>query len=177
MKRNGLILLLTAVICIMMLSTGCKRKPPQPAPETPPQVTEPMETPSTEPTLTEDELRLIKLGEAQEILGSQDIYFAYDQSTLDEKAKSVLAKKAEYLVRNTDIQVTVEGHCDERGSNEYNLALGERRAASVKKYLVTYGVKESMINTITFGEEKPVCTDHAESCWSKNRRAAFNVNR
>lgn len=136
----------------------------------------PLAAPEPEPGPTADELRLIKLEEAREALTGDVIYFDYDKSVLTESARSILADKASYLVRNIDIYVTIEGHCDERGSNEYNLALGERRASAVKQYLVNFGVPTQNITTLTYGEERPVCRESNESCWRRNRRAVFVVN-
>jgi len=125
--------------------------------------------------MSPEQIKLKKLEEARTALTSADILFDYDRASLSETAKTVLANKAEYLVKNPDIQIKIEGHCDERGSNEYNLGLGERRAAAARKYLITFGVSSSMIETITYGEENPVCTEHYESCWRQNRRAKFVV--
>ncbi len=107
---------------------------------------------------------------------SEDIYFEFDSSALLQEAQSVLAGKAEYLRNNPDVTVVVEGHCDERGTNEYNLALGDRRATSAKTYLVDLGIAESRLTTISYGEERPVDTGHDEEAWAKNRRAHFAID-
>jgi peptidoglycan-associated lipoprotein len=85
-------------------------------------------------------------------------------------------KKAAWLRANPNAAVTIEGHCDERGTNEYNLALGDRRADSAKSYLVDLGIAASRLTTVSYGEERPVCSQQNEECWSKNRRAHFVVN-
>lgn len=103
------------------------------------------------------------------------IYFPYNEVTLDSKAKSQLAANADYLKANTAITVQVEGHCDERGSRQYNLALGERRAKAVKDYLKAMGVKADRIETMSWGNEKPVSDGNSEDAWSQNRRANFVI--
>jgi peptidoglycan-associated lipoprotein len=105
----------------------------------------------------------------------EHIHFDFDKYVLTPKAMMILDEKAAYLREHPEVRVLVEGHCDERGTNEYNLALGDRRANSAKNYLVRSGVAESRITIISYGEEQPLCMDHAESCWWKNRRAQFQV--
>ena len=107
---------------------------------------------------------------------SEHIYFAFDKYNLDDAAQSVLQRKAMFLKDNPDIYITVEGHCDERGTNEYNLALGERRAESAKGFLVDLGVEAYRISTVSYGEERPLCTEHTEACWATNRRDQFVIN-
>jgi len=103
----------------------------------------------------------------------KDIYFEYDKITLSPEAKESLNKLGEWLLKNSSVQVLVEGHCDERGTAEYNLALGERRAHAAKKYLVQLGVNADRVSTISYGNERPEDPGHSESAWSKNRRAHF----
>ncbi|HMK50220.1 MAG TPA: peptidoglycan-associated lipoprotein Pal [Thermodesulfovibrionales bacterium] len=105
----------------------------------------------------------------------EDIYFDYDEYQVKPAAKSVLQKVANWLLLHRGARVAVEGHCDERGTNEYNLALGDRRAKSVRDYLVALGVPSGRIDTISYGEEKPVCSDKTEACFSKNRRVHFVI--
>ena len=105
----------------------------------------------------------------------ENIHFDFDKYDLKPKAMMILDEKAAYLREHPEVRVLIEGHCDERGTNEYNLALGDRRANSAKNYLVRSGVAESRITTISYGEEQPLCMEHAESCWWKNRRAQFQV--
>ncbi|MCP4717725.1 MAG: peptidoglycan-associated lipoprotein Pal, partial [Deltaproteobacteria bacterium] len=102
-----------------------------------------------------------------------DITFDYDDFSLKPSAKETLKTIAEWLLKNTGKQILVEGHCDERGTNEYNLALGERRANSAKKYLVQLGVSPKRIATISYGEERPVAPGNNEDAWAKNRRDHF----
>ena len=103
----------------------------------------------------------------------KDIHFNFDQFGLDSNSKEVLKQNASYLKQNPGIKIEVQGHCDERGTNNYNIALGERRARSTKRYLVSQGIESSRINIISFGEEKPFCFDSNEDCWFENRRAHF----
>jgi peptidoglycan-associated lipoprotein len=105
----------------------------------------------------------------------KDIHFNFDQYDLDSNTKKMLEENATYLKSHPDMKVEIQGHCDERGTNNYNIALGERRAHSTKKYLMAQGVDSSRMNVISYGEEKPFCTDSNENCWYQNRRAHFMV--
>ncbi|WP_420266550.1 peptidoglycan-associated lipoprotein Pal [Candidatus Magnetominusculus dajiuhuensis] len=103
----------------------------------------------------------------------KDIHFGYNRYDVADDEKANLRKIAEWLLKNSNVSVLIEGHCDERGSSEYNLALGDQRAQSTKNYLVSLGVPASRLETISFGKEKQVCMEHTEECWLKNRRAHF----
>lgn len=105
----------------------------------------------------------------------KDVRFAFDSYELDEQSRVVLRDNAEWLRENSGEKVEVEGHCDERGTVEYNLALGAKRARATKDYLVTLGISSDRLTTISYGEELPLCTEHDESCWAKNRRSHFVV--
>jgi peptidoglycan-associated lipoprotein len=105
----------------------------------------------------------------------QDIHFEYDRDKLDSQTKNILQANADWLKQNPNARVEIQGHADERGTNNYNLGLGERRALQTKKYLVTLGIDESRLYTISYGEEKPFCFDSNENCWWENRRAHFTV--
>jgi peptidoglycan-associated lipoprotein len=107
---------------------------------------------------------------------SEKIYFDYDKADLKPEAQAVLQSKAKFLDANSSYSVTIEGNCDERGTNEYNLALGERRADAAKKYLASLGISEGRITTVSYGEEKPVAAGKDESAWSQNRRDEFKLN-
>ena len=104
-----------------------------------------------------------------------DIYFDFDQYNLRADARDVLKSHAGWLKNNASAQVEIEGHCDERGTGEYNLALGAKRAQTAKDYLVTSGVPANHITTISYGKELPVCREQTEECWQKNRRDRFVV--
>jgi len=103
------------------------------------------------------------------------IYFDFDKSNLKPEAQEVLKRKAAYLQGNPNAKAIIEGHCDERGTNEYNLALGDRRASSAKKFLVNLGIADSRLKTISYGEERPLDPGHNEAAWSKNRRCQFKL--
>jgi peptidoglycan-associated lipoprotein len=103
----------------------------------------------------------------------RDAYFDYDKANIRADAEQALRKTAEFLKKYPEAKVVVEGHCDERGSTEYNLALGDRRAAAVKEYLVNLGVPAGSINTVSYGKEKPFCMESSEACWQQNRRGHF----
>lgn len=105
----------------------------------------------------------------------QDVHFEYDRDVLDSQTKSILRANADWLKKNPNARVEIQGHADERGTNNYNLGLGERRALQTKKYMVSLGIDESRLYTISYGEEKPFCFDSNENCWWENRRAHFTV--
>ena len=107
---------------------------------------------------------------------TNSVYFAFDSATIDAAGQAVLSEYATWLNANADVSITVEGNCDERGSREYNLALGDRRANSVRSALVANGVDAGRIDTVSFGEERPVCSRSGEACWAQNRHGDI-VNR
>jgi peptidoglycan-associated lipoprotein len=99
-----------------------------------------------------------------------DAFFDFDQSDLREDARSALSADAQWLKKYSSVQVLVEGHCDERGTAAYNLSLGDRRANAVKEYLTSLGLEGSRLRTVSYGKERPFCTQSNESCWQQNRR-------
>lgn len=107
----------------------------------------------------------------------QDAFFDYDTYDIRGDAQAVLAKDASFLVSHPDVKVVIGGYCDERGSNEYNLALGQNRADAAKNALVTAGVAANRIRVISYGKEKPFCSESTEECWQQNRRAGFTMDR
>jgi peptidoglycan-associated lipoprotein len=107
----------------------------------------------------------------------QDAFFDYDTYDIRGDAQAVLAKDASFLVAHPDIKVLIGGYCDERGSNEYNLALGQNRADAAKNALVTAGVAANRIRVVSYGKEKPFCSESTEECWQQNRRAGFSIDR
>ncbi|MFH1784091.1 MAG: peptidoglycan-associated lipoprotein Pal [bacterium] len=113
----------------------------------------------------------VAIKKIEEIPQMKDAYFEFDSSNLTEQAREALAENAKWIKKNNKLRVMVEGHCDERGTIEYNLALGQRRATSVRNYLVSLGINADKVNTISYGEEKPVDASHNEAAWAKNRRA------
>lgn len=105
----------------------------------------------------------------------KDIYFGFDRYDLSSDARTILRANADWLKNNSTARVEIEGHCDDRGTNEYNLALGAKRAQAAREYLTTLGVAAARLSTISYGEEIPVCKEASESCWSQNRRARFVI--
>ncbi len=105
----------------------------------------------------------------------KDIHFAFDRYELDDQSRAVLRENATYLKSHPESRVEIQGHCDERGTNNYNVALGQRRAHSTKSYLAAQGIDDSRIHIVSYGEEKPFCFDSNENCWWQNRRAHFLV--
>jgi peptidoglycan-associated lipoprotein len=107
----------------------------------------------------------------------EDVHFDYDKSNVRQQDYPILNKIGDWLKDNEDVSIMIEGHCDERGSNEYNMALGEQRALGTRRYLVGLGIDSGRIYTVSYGEEKPLDPGHTESSWVKNRRAHFLVSK
>ena len=103
------------------------------------------------------------------------VHFAFDQYNVEENDKAILSRQAAWLAKYPSVRVTVEGHCDERGTREYNLALGARRANAVKEFLVSQGVSTARLETVSYGKERPICTQSDESCWQQNRRGVTAI--
>lgn len=127
---------------------------------------------------TDEELKTPSSSQMEELIRKLqseigDIYFDFDKYEIRQDAIPNLKKIASIMQRYPKLRVIIEGHCDERGTNEYNFALGQRRANSAKQYLVSLGVASSRIDIVSYGEEKPLCTEQNEACWQKNRRAHF----
>ncbi|MGE0592936.1 MAG: peptidoglycan-associated lipoprotein Pal [Vicinamibacterales bacterium] len=175
-----------AMLLVAMVVTGCARNVPPPAPpppEPPPAAPAPPPPPPPPPApappppprqLSEDELFQQKtLDQLNAERPLSDVFFDYDMSTLRDDARATLERNANYLRRWPTTRVTIEGHADSRGTNEYNLALGERRAVTVRDYLVGLGIAADRMLAISKGEETPVCMEDNESCWSQNRRGHF----
>lgn len=128
--------------------------------------------PSTKPVEDATAMR-----QAVQAFESTHVYFDYDKSDIKAEAKPVLEKKAEFLRANAQYKVTIEGYCDERGTNEYNMALGDRRAKAAMKYLNALGISANRMSTISYGEEKPADPGHTEAAWAKNRRDEFKLSK
>ena len=107
--------------------------------------------------------------------GLNDVYFDFDKSAVRDDSKSVLQADAKWLNSNSKAKIKIEGHADERGTNEYNIALAERRAQTIKKYLVDSGINESILSTVSYGEERPIDTGQTDEAWAKNRRVEFKT--
>jgi len=123
----------------------------------------------------EAEARANQLRQEINAFETERIYFDFDKSELKPAAQETLTKKAAWLRAHPNYNVNIEGHCDERGTNEYNLALGERRADAAENFLIALGVSRDRISTVSYGEERPADTGHNESAWSKNRRDEFGL--
>lgn len=121
------------------------------------------------------EIAARELEEAKRVIMSETIYFAFDSFELSAESRAILSRKADILKQYPALMVQVAGHCDERGTNEYNLALGEKRARAATQYLVMLGVNASQLETISYGEERPADAGHTEAAWAKNRRDEFTV--
>jgi len=113
------------------------------------------------------------LTDPNNILSKRNVFFDFDKDEVKAEYRPLVEAHAKYLIANPNAKVAVQGNADDRGSREYNLALGQRRAAAVKKVLNVYGASDKQIETVSYGEEKPRCSEQAESCWSQNRRADF----
>lgn len=178
---------IVAAAALTLFASACAKKTPPPQPDlggsTVSQPSEPAEDVSAKPRpevsdktpdpLAGDIAAVNEYLQKNGLLG--DIYFEFDKAELTEDSRARLARNAEWLRSNPQFTVSIEGHCDERGTNEYNLALGERRASAARDYVSSLGVAPSRLRTISFGEERPKCTESNESCWSLNRRASFLV--
>jgi peptidoglycan-associated lipoprotein len=103
------------------------------------------------------------------------VHFGYNEYNIEDADKAVLGRQAQWLAKYPAIRVTLEGHCDERGTREYNLALGARRANAVKEYLVSQGVSTGRLETVSYGKERPLCTESNEACWAQNRRGVTTI--
>lgn len=124
-------------------------------------------------TSTDSTAGQIRPGSAEDLAQNvgDRVFFEFDKSSLSDEARATLQRQAAWMAQYGNLTFTIEGHADERGTREYNLALGGRRANAAKDYLVSLGVSPSRLNTVSYGKERPVCLDSSESCWSQNRRA------
>lgn len=171
----------TLVIGSVLLATACKKKP-ETAPTTTPTTSNPTSSspsstpPSSAPSTPTNNGNAAAIEAAMATLTGA-VYFEYDQDALSSEAQSQLDRKLAVLVANPGVGIRLTGHADERGSDEYNLALGQRRAATVKRYLTDRGLSDSRVGVVSMGEERPACSSAAEeSCWRRNRRAEVEVS-
>lgn len=179
--QNGFKGMVVALGVVAMMAAGCakeevvKKDEPVVQQQTVAPKQEPVKAvePPAKPEPKQEEAVAAKASEAVVL---ETVYFDFDKSDLRQDARDALSKNAEALLKKVaDAKVQVAGHCDERGSDEYNLALGDRRAKSVAKYLTTLGIKADRISTISYGKEKPAVQGSNEAAWSKNRRAEFVI--
>ncbi|HYR52547.1 MAG TPA: peptidoglycan-associated lipoprotein Pal [Candidatus Dormibacteraeota bacterium] len=158
---------LIGLCLVLALAPGCaSRKKVTPEANVPPPETE-----STAPAPPEKEEAPPPVEKTTERLALEDAFFDFDDYSLRQDAKSALETDGKFLEKNSGSRIVIEGHCDERGSVEYNLALGEKRARAAKDYLVSYGIPTNRLTTISYGKERPFDTGHDEDSWAKNRRA------
>jgi len=166
--------LVIGVVLVNLLAACASEKPKEPqaaAPSPAPVVTAPAAAPAPEPTPAPAPVVAVDpLNDPANILAKRSVYYPFDVSAVQDADKPIVLAHAKYLSEHPDRKVRLEGNADERGSNEYNLALGQRRADGVKKMLELGGAKAGQIETVSFGEEKPKATGHDEASWSQNRR-------
>jgi peptidoglycan-associated lipoprotein len=186
--RRGSVLLAVPVLVLSLFLVGCPKRPATTAASAPPPTGSPSSSaaPSTSPSgpsmtpspaapsTSASPTTPPRPSEFSESANLKDVFFDFDKYDIRPSDAKILDTNATWLKANNNL-VLIEGHCDERGTNEYNLALGERRAKSTMNYLVAQGVQASRITIISYGEERPTCTEHTEECWAKNRRAHFLV--
>lgn len=187
MMRKMIVVLVALVFACsaLFLMTSCAKKQVMTgAPEKPPMAAPPPgDAEAYKKAEAERQARLAALASAEQLRGeirafeAENIFFDFDKSELKPEARAILVKKAEWLRNNEEFSVRIEGHCDERGTNEYNLALGERRANAAWKFLNALGISGNRMTTISYGEERPADPRHDESAWSKNRRDEFKLIR
>ena len=163
--------IVAAAALSMLAATGCKKKTPTAAGDT----ATPAVTPVAEVQPSGEEVRSGLPDPRGEMLSLGTVYFEFDAATLSEDAKTTLKRNAEALLGNVAVTVRVEGHADERGSTQYNLALGERRANAVKTYFTSLGVAASRLELVSYGEEKAAVEGHDDASWAKNRRVELSV--
>ncbi|MGO9414903.1 MAG: peptidoglycan-associated lipoprotein Pal [Syntrophobacteraceae bacterium] len=164
------------IILSMITITGCAHKQVTQTPEQPQAVTPPApQAEAPKPVVEQPVAPQVETKPVETELSTnmEDIHFDFDKSDIKADDKPTLKNLYGILSADTMKNVVVEGNCDERGTSEYNLALGDRRANAAKSYLVTLGVPAGRIKTISYGKEKPLCTEHTEACWTKNRRDHF----
>jgi len=166
-KKLWIILALLIVVPGFLFTVSCQKKVQAQAPVAPPPAPAPAPAPAPPPAPAKLDVPAFM---------TERIYFDFDKSMLKLDAQSLLKKKADWLKANPNTKVLIEGNCDERGTPEYNLALGERRAESAKKFLVDLGIDAKRISTISYGEERPVDSRHNEEAWAKNRNDGFVIN-
>ncbi|AKH44092.1 peptidoglycan-associated lipoprotein [Altererythrobacter atlanticus] len=169
--QKKLVLALTATSALAL--AACAKKAPEELPPPPPTAT-PAPTPAPTPTPT-GPVPGTQAHFSQAMSGKDTIYFDLDKYDIDAQDQAALRAQAQYLMQYSNIRATVEGHCDERGTREYNLALGERRANAAKNYLVSLGVPATRLTVVSYGKERPIALGSNEEAWAQNRRAVTIV--
>ena len=180
--KKTLVLLFVCLMVLLALSAG-QKKPKQVAPPPPPQVKEQPKVEKveqapvvTKPQLSEEEIFMSKsLEEINRETPMMMIHFDYDKYFVRDEAKPVLETNAAWLKKYRTVKILIEGHCDERGTEDYNLALGEKRAKSALDYLVSLGIATDRMKMISYGKSQPLAAGHDEAAWQRNRRAQFTI--
>lgn len=170
--KKGFNLTLLLFISLAVACGGSKETvtfEPDPFPEPPPRTPQPISDPAPEPVKPLE----TDIPKGPVVLST--IYFPFDQSNLTADTKALLAQNARKMQENPEINIRIEGHCDERGTVEYNLALGQRRAIATREYLMSYGISPGRVTIISYGKERPADPRHIESAWGQNRRAKFVI--
>ena len=184
MKRNKALKTTFALLLVGAISVvaACKKQPPktteQAKPSEAPTTPGPREVappPRTTPAPVESSPLSGDLDQLNRAGYLKDAFFDYDKSDIRDDSRAVLAADADWLKKYGSVQILIEGHCDERGTSEYNLALGDRRANACKEYLVSLGLDGARIKTVSYGKERPFCTASTEDCWQQNRRGHFVI--
>jgi peptidoglycan-associated lipoprotein len=171
------------LVALVAPACGSKKQPPPVAPSQAPAAVAstagPETAPAPRPAPAADDIWSADLATLNDYLRREgllgEVYFAYDQHALTADARERLERNARFLRERPELVVTIEGHCDERGTSDYNMALGERRAQAALAHVQAAGIPGSRLHRISYGKERPVCQESREGCWSKNRRAAFVV--
>jgi len=174
MKKMNVLRLVLFTAIVALLAAGCAKKPTAPVADVPTSPEAPAVT--AQPPVAQEPAAAEEVAPQPEASPElQRIYFAFDQYTLTPQSRDTLAGNAAYLKSHPELKVSIEGYCDERGSDEYNLALGERRAVAARDFLVSLGVSADGLSTISYGEEKALEPGHKEEAWAMNRRAEFVI--
>jgi peptidoglycan-associated lipoprotein len=175
MRANARGLAAITALLIALAAAGCAKKAVQAPPQAPPTPAQPgMAAADTTPTPPTPPPTPAPVPGNAELIGQlKPVFFALDSSTLTDDARAALDANAKLLRDNTPLKITVEGHCDERGTSEYNQALGERRAGAARDYLVAAGISAARLQVISYGKERPFADGHDEAAWAQNRRAQF----
>jgi peptidoglycan-associated lipoprotein len=168
--------LMISVLLVNLLAACASNKPKEPVAEAKPAPVAEAHKEASTGAATTASVAADPLNDPNSILAKRSVYYPFDVSAVQDADKPVVQAHAKYMSEHADRKVRLEGNCDERGSDEYNLALGQRRADGVKKMLLVGGVRESQIETVSYGEEKPKATGHDEASWSQNRRTDLNYN-
>jgi peptidoglycan-associated lipoprotein len=179
MRKNVFLATGTAMIfSALILTTSCAQKMVQTEPVSATQQEVSKDTDHQDRQSQKDRLRAegATREAAETAFVNESVHFAFDSALLSDQAQQVISSKADYLRTHSEIMITVEGHCDERGTDAYNIALGERRAEAVKNFLVDLGIGTNRLKTISYGEERPIAFGQNEASWAKNRRAQLVNN-